>query len=394
MLIDVRGIGFPNKGAELMLAAVLDRVERSLPHARFVVETSRSYDERRYFPVYQRLPLRWRGLPLDSLTRLVHPSLRRAVGVVTAREVDVVLDASGFGYSDQWGVRVAARRLADTRKLARRDVPVIFLPQAYGPFGEPRLADLMRTALLHARLVFARDAYSLAALGSLGTGREVRLAPDFTNALPGKPITGEMPGEVCFVPNARMIDKTSSGTARKYQEASVLLLREIDRSGRRLFVLVMEGQKDVALAEALLAAAGVTAPVVVPREATLAKGLMGRCSWVVSARFHGLVNALSQGVPCIALGWSHKYEALMEDYGCGDLMLRLEGAESRIPGLTARLDDDAERLVLRERLLEASTRELVRTEEMWSLVLSELERNEQTLRRRNQQAEGGSRVSR
>ena len=34
------------------------------------------------------------------------------------------------------------------------------------------------------------------------------------------------------------------------------------------------------------------------------KGMLGNCSFVISSRYHGLINALSQGVLCIATSWS------------------------------------------------------------------------------------------
>jgi polysaccharide pyruvyl transferase WcaK-like protein len=46
-----------------------------------------------------------------------------------------------------------------------------------------------------------------------------------------------------------------------------------------------------------------------------ARSIIGRCEYLVGSRFHALVFALSQGVPCTALGWSHKYEELMSQFG-------------------------------------------------------------------------------
>ena len=42
---------------------------------------------------------------------------------------------------------------------------------------------------------------------------------------------------------------------------------------------------------------------------------------MISSRYHGLINALYQSVPVIATGWSHKYEALLNEYDLGDYMI-------------------------------------------------------------------------
>jgi colanic acid/amylovoran biosynthesis protein len=37
--------------------------------------------------------------------------------------------------------------------------------------------------------------------------------------------------------------------------------------------------------------------------------------FVIASRFHALVHALKNGVPCIALGWATKYMDLMKLFG-------------------------------------------------------------------------------
>jgi len=40
----------------------------------------------------------------------------------------------------------------------------------------------------------------------------------------------------------------------------------------------------------------------------------------VTARFHGLVSALSTGTPVMAVGWSHKYKELLRDFDAEHLV--------------------------------------------------------------------------
>jgi hypothetical protein len=52
--------------------------------------------------------------------------------------------------------------------------------------------------------------------------------------------------------------------------------------------------------------------------AETASSLVGRYDLFIASRFHTLVFALSQGVPALALGWSHKYDELLALFGWRD----------------------------------------------------------------------------
>jgi colanic acid/amylovoran biosynthesis protein len=64
------------------------------------------------------------------------------------------------------------------------------------------------------------------------------------------------------------------------------------------------------------------------------KGVLGAATIVVSSRYHALVSAMSQAVPVVATGWSHKYATLLDSFGCGE---QLVDPRAQVDLLRARL---------------------------------------------------------
>src|SRR5690606_16707582 len=125
-----------------------------------------------------------------------------------------------------------------------------------------------------------------------------------------------------IVPNCRMLDKTDQATRDAYLPFLIKCTEHLLRKNARPFVLVHEGKDDRALADKLSAAVG-GIPVIEEKGALQIKGILGACSGTLGSRFHGLVSALSQGVPALATGWSHKYQMLFEDYGVPEGLLEV-----------------------------------------------------------------------
>jgi len=125
MFIEIRKAGFINKGAELMLHAALQKLKARYPEATFVMAPTSKRAEHPFHNLvqlgfYPKASL-WRyGIQWGNLANLAPRQLREMYGVVLDREVDVVIDAAGFAYSDQWG-DAPTSELAQSAKRWRKN---------------------------------------------------------------------------------------------------------------------------------------------------------------------------------------------------------------------------------------------------------------------------------
>lgn len=370
LTIEIHGTGVHNRGSELMTVAIADRLRATFGPLRLVVPTvyfTRPEDRARY-----GLYTTWEfGRRPSSLKRLLYEygprALARRARMISPGEVDLVLDASGFAYSDQWGATPVDWMLAKMFRPERRHQPLILLPQALGPFTNRDLAGRCRHLFGRAEMVFARDARSFDAVQGLGSGTEVHVCPDFTIGLQPEPDRSiALPHRfVAIVPNVRMLDKT--GRAREYLRFLEYAVRRIRALGWQPIVVIHDESADVAVIDRLDVGPG-SLQVVRHADPRVLKWVLGRAHAVLASRYHALIAALSQGVPSVGVGWSHKYPELFANFGCADHYL------SDVSDLTA-LDRSLERLAdpgahgaLRETLVESRGPMLARVEAMWRTI--------------------------
>lgn len=330
-MIEITGIGFPNKGAELMLLAALaalrDRLGDDVPVCCCPSPGSTiGYRVLGKAGVLQRLWLQFKGRDFSRAAARVLPrKLLCTYGVVAEDEVTAVLDASGFGYSDQWGLRGSQLRAAEYGRLNERGGTLVMLPQAFGPFRTPGFAKPMKSIVACAARVYARDSESAAALRDLvGANPVIREAPDFTclvsGVLPGS--AEHLRGGIAVIPNRRMIDKAVNGDETAYESLLHTAISACQRRGLRVFLLNHEGRADAKICERLRRHYDPHLPLFASESALEIKGVIGEAAGVITSRFHGLVSALVQGVPAMCTSWSHKYEALLSDFGRPEWILR------------------------------------------------------------------------
>lgn len=407
MTIEIVGPLHVNKGDQLMLRTVLAEVRKRLPCSRFVINASfATREERRslglgdlifrpyrnplvrrahsalasYFRARPRTakelmpppPGDGRGAKLVDMIRSARAA--RSIHSAVPAEVDVVLDVNGYAFGDPWGSHWTRFLPAYYRSVADRGGRVILLPQALGPFTDAAVAAQFREIHDVATLVYARDesSYRYAAQVA-GESGKLRQAPDIT-VLDPDPIdaASSLRGKACVIPNINMIEKTPAEISQAYPDFLRRVVAQLAGTGiASVVVLHDETGGDEEIAKALVASAGGTA-ILEERDAFRLKALIGSSQLVVSSRFHGTINALSQGVPVLATSWAHKYEHVLADYGVPDALIDPRVGDAGLSRALRRLIEPESRARIVRRLRQGEADRRARVGGMWDEVMSHL----------------------
>ncbi len=269
---------------------------------------------------------------------------RRNAGARAVLDSAAVLDVSGGdSFSDLYG-RHRFRTVCAPKQLAlsaRR--PLVLLPQTYGPFAGRRTAGRARALVLGAAQAWARDEDSFAALRELlGTafdparhhlGVDLAVLLEPAGALPAqaRALLDDGPPPVGVnVSGLLWHDATPFGLRADYRDAVQALVAALVRRGERVLlvphVLGDGAESDVRAAAALrfLLPDDVqphVAAVTQLADAAQAKAVIAACSWLVGARMHATIAALSSGVPCAAIAYSGKFRGVFATLGVADAVL-------------------------------------------------------------------------
>lgn len=378
MLIEIRGAGFVNKGAELMLRSVISKFRDEMPKVGLAMAPSLSnalYLQRADLGLYQKLWLQRYGFQWGYFGSVIPKKLRQMYGMVLDSEVNVVLDVSGFAYSDQWGPGNTLAAATAIKKWKKQGTKVIFMPQAFGPFIGKKIQNAFKIIVEHADLLFARDEVSYKYITQLvGDQNNVQVAPDFTNLIEGElpPDFDKEANRFCIIPNYRMIDKTITLESDAYLSFLITCGKYLYEKGAKPFILIHEGDKDLWIGKEVSKGIGQKLDIIRETNALHIKGIIGACEGVISSRFHGLVSALSQGIPALATGWSHKYEMLFKDYDFPDGMLLVNSSFEEIQNKIDMLISDTKKQRLKEKIIDHAILQKQASSKMWDIIFNQL----------------------
>ena len=338
MIVEITGIGYQNKGAELMFCAIAEHVLETwgdgvILAAKPTLGHDGGYRTLSRYGCHQRALLTFKGIDIGTpLGNLVPKRVLRSYGVIAEKEVNVVLDASGLRYSDQWGYRLLKEALRQYKRVKQRGGKIILMPQAFGPFQDPSIREGMKDLHGIVDRIYTRDAVSHRMLCEVvGESDKIRRGPDFTGLFVGEEVADSerFKGKIAVIPNRRMLDKTSSVVSENYFVMLLHVIRRCRAAGWEVFVLNHEAAGDAELCEKIASAFEPKLEYSGVRSAKEVKGIIGVSSGIITSRFHGLVSGLMQGIPAVATSWSHKYEELLDLFGAEEYLIDLEKTEEQ-----------------------------------------------------------------
>ncbi|MDJ0696977.1 polysaccharide pyruvyl transferase family protein [Mastigocoleus sp. MO_188.B34] len=374
MKFSIYGVNFQNKGAELMLHAVNQQISQwDRDYILAAHSKIGSFQQRRELGINHLSYRPSNKVPfttdlISAAANMIPKPVRQHYKITLESEVDIVLDASGFAFSDQWGPEDTERMANLCLKWKKQSKKIILLPQAFGPFTSERIKQAFLTILNNVDLIFARDPVSYDLISELSSSmNNVKIAPDFTNLVKGlePKYIQDLIGRPCIIPNYRMIDKTSSKASTVYVQFLAELINHLLERGLEPFILIHE-TNDYKLGTQLQAEVNKKVPIVIDNNPLYLKGILGKCQLLIGSRFHGLVSALSQGIPCLGAGWSHKYQMLFDSYNCSELLINPEGNLNESIEKLDSIIDEPSRSEIMEAIKIASENQKVLSRQMWS----------------------------
>jgi colanic acid/amylovoran biosynthesis protein len=288
----------------------------------------------------------------ESLWTMLAASRLAPWANANVRSIDAssaVLDASGGdSFADIYGQKQLDLVMIPKQIALNRRRPLILLPQTYGPFSSPRSLELAVKILVSVDRAWARDPSSYARLqdilGDAFDATKHREGVDVAFALPATD-PGNRLGDLAawlehegptvgvnvsgLLANTGQDARDRFGLSTNYLAAMQGVVRTLLRREDVRVLLVPHvrgpgGESDDAACKELASRVGSADRVAVLPDGLRAdevKHVVGRLAWLIGARMHATIAALSSGVPAAAVAYSDKFQGVFDRCGVGHRVL-------------------------------------------------------------------------
>lgn len=252
---------------------------------------------------------------------------------------DLVLDEAGVSFIDSRGIIMNLYAFITIAVPMLVGTPVVKYSQALGPFKSVINRTLAGIILPRCRLICARGKITMEHLRSIGVVNNVMLCADgaFTmkdSAFWVYEINRVSKGDAFFNGNvvgvslSSVVEGKCNSLNINYKEIMIDFIHYLIRQGYHVLIIAnaarLESKKarnnDLMVCQSVYQRVNSYEMVrwyhkeMHPEEI---RSYIGKCRFLVASRFHAMIGALEQQVPVMLVGWSHKYQEVLDMFELG-----------------------------------------------------------------------------
>lgn len=324
-----------NKGAQAMVFITVDELKKRYPDHKIYLlsemDLRRPKEER---DIYTFDFTGW--YPIKFARAQSNFFLRQMCKLRNSREYnetyelysncDLMIDISGFALGSNWSYESCSLYLDHLEFAKEFDIPVYIMPQSFGPFdfkGEnsKELDERIRHLMPLVKIVCAREQEGFEYLANHyhfnNVVQKVDLVLnnkgiDFCHIYKNEPTLKRfsIPSKsVGIIPNSMTETVCEKGRIYKLYEIIIQLL-----VNEGYFVYIVgHSESDLELCNSIKKMFDNERVVLIDQNLSCLEfnELVSKFDFVIASRFHSIVHAYKNCVPCIALGWAGKYQSLL-----------------------------------------------------------------------------------
>ncbi len=258
-------------------------------------------------------------------------------------ETDLVIDEAGISFVDSRGFVMNTYAFVTMAVPMLMKVPVVKYSQALGTFKNPWNRFLAKWILPKMKLICARGQGTLENLKGIGITENVKLCADgaFTMeddetiakaveaAVKADPFfAAEVENKLIGLSVSSVVDKKCTKQGIDYRKAMVDFTDYLTDSGYYVMIIANAARihsekprnNDLMVGDDIYSRVKNKEQVCwyhKEMDAEEIREYIGRCRFLVASRFHAMIGALQRKVPVLLIGWSHKYQEVLDMFGLG-----------------------------------------------------------------------------
>lgn len=327
-----------NKGAQAMVFITVDEMKKRFPNHQIYVLSEMDYrrsDKEKDIYNFQFTcwyPLKYAKAQTNPLTKLMcmvknHKEYKEVFELYS--QTDFMLDISGYALGSNWGYQYCNSYLEHLIYAEAFNIPVYLLPQSFGPFdfkGDEGINTdaLIKKLLPNVKLIFAREQDGYNMLKENYHLNNVIKTYDLVlnnKNIDLKNIYKEIPEfnvplienkSVAIIPNSRNKDVGNNTVLIDFYKVCI---NELLRRGYFIYLL-SHSTGDVEICNEIKQEVSNDKVILIDDELSCIEfnQIAPKFDFMIASRFHSIVHAYKNSVPCIILGWAIKYQELAAQY--------------------------------------------------------------------------------